>query len=181
MAIIDEIPKSRISIKYRTEINGEEVEQEIPFRLMVMGDLSKGTSEDRKVELDEREVRELGGTNLDSTMKDMKMELNMSVNNKINPEYSSEMDISLPIDSIKSFNPGVLVERVPQLKALLLLKQLVKELETNLDNNKQFRQKLGKILTNTEIFNQFKSNLPDNECYKLNSPDKTLSAEVIDT
>ena len=177
MAIIDEVPKSRITIKYETEINGEKVQREIPLRLLVMGDLSAGTSKDSKLDLNERRVRELDGKNLDSTMKDMNTKLKFGVENRINPEADPSLDVEIPIDGMKAFNPATIAERVPQLKSLLILKQLINELETTVDNNKVFRQHLGEILSNPETLDAVKKQMPNLEKYALPDPN-ALPAET---
>ena len=64
MAITDEIPKSRLTLTYRTTVRGQSEEVQLPFRLVVMGDLSGGSSRDRQVDLDRRTFRRLDGKNL---------------------------------------------------------------------------------------------------------------------
>ena len=53
MAIQDEIPKSRLTLKYKTEVEGEAEDMSLPLRMLVTGDFSLGNSKDRKVDLDE--------------------------------------------------------------------------------------------------------------------------------
>ncbi|QSH41075.1 type VI secretion system contractile sheath small subunit [Lentisphaerota bacterium ZTH] len=180
MAIIDEVPKSRITIKYETDINGEKVQREIPLRLLVMGNLSAGTSKDSKLDLNERRVRELDGKNLDATMKDMDTRLCFSVSNKINPDKDPSLDVEIPIDSMKSFNPATIAERVPQLKSLLILKQLINELETTVDNNKKFRQHLGEILADPEKLTAIKDQLPNLTNYTLPDPNQLPAAAAVE-
>ena len=177
MAVIDEIPKSRITIKYETEINGEKVQREIPLRLMVLGNLSEGNSQDAQIDLTERKVRELDGKNLDATMKDMNIHLTYTVENRINPDKAPTMEVDIPIDNMKSFNPAMIAERVPQIKSLLILKQLIKELETTADNNKIFRQHLGEILSNPEVLDNIKGQLPKVDKYQLPSPQPPATSE----
>ncbi|MCP4176323.1 MAG: type VI secretion system contractile sheath small subunit [bacterium] len=181
MAVIDGVPKSRITIKYRTEVNGKPKDKEIPFKLLMLGDLSNGNSVDRSIDLDERRIRNLDGKNLDATMKDMKMTISMTVKNQINSEKTPTIDIDLPIDSIKSFNPSVIAERVPQLKSLMILKKLIKELETTVDNNKIFRQKLGEILTNEESLSKIKTELSNIDSFMLPAHEKIDTEAVIGT
>ncbi|MGD9037032.1 MAG: type VI secretion system contractile sheath small subunit, partial [Syntrophobacterales bacterium] len=83
MAIQDEIPKSRLTLKYKTEISGQPEDLTLPMRLLVAGDFSLGTSKDRKVDLEERRLRNMDGTNTDAVMKDMGMSLKFAVENKI--------------------------------------------------------------------------------------------------
>ena len=51
MAIQDEIPKSRLTLRYKTEVSGQPEDLTLPMRLLVTGDYSLGTSKDRKVDL----------------------------------------------------------------------------------------------------------------------------------
>lgn len=75
MSIQDELPRSRINLKYRTNIEGIEQNLELPFRLLVLGDFSAGSSTDRSSDLDARRLRSLDGKNLDSVMENMNMSL----------------------------------------------------------------------------------------------------------
>src|SRR5690606_13217054 len=104
MAITDEIPRSRITLTYRTTVRGEPEEVTLPFRVLIMGDLSRGTSKDRALELDKRQIRRLDGKNLNEVMADMGMSLSLTVQNRINPKSSTEsFEVTLPITSTKSF------------------------------------------------------------------------------
>ena len=58
MSIQDEIPKSRLTLKYKTEVNGQPEDVNLPLRLAILGDFSGGTSKDRKLDLDERRMRQ---------------------------------------------------------------------------------------------------------------------------
>lgn len=134
MAITDEIPKSRLTLTYRTTVHGEPEDVQLPFRVLVMGDLSGGTSVDRKVDLDQRALRGLDGKNLDSVMRDMKISLKLAVENKIDPDKASDISVELPISSMKSFTPAEIAQNVPKIKALTVLKKLLLEVQANLDN-----------------------------------------------
>ena len=169
MAAIDQVPKSRITIRYSTEINGQMKDKEIPFRLLVVGDLSNGSSMDRKLELDERRIRELDGKNINETMKDMKIDVNMSVANMLNPDKSPMLDLTIPIEGLNSFNPAKIAENVPQLKSLLKIKKLIQEFDLTIDNNKNFRKSFGNLLANKEAFDAEKSRLEFLDNYMLPS------------
>ena len=60
-SIQDQIPRSRINLRYRTMIEGEPKEVELPFRLIILGDLSLGSSTDREQDLESRRLRTLDG------------------------------------------------------------------------------------------------------------------------
>ncbi|NOK11349.1 type VI secretion system contractile sheath small subunit [Corallococcus exercitus] len=178
MAIQDQLPKSRITLTYRTTINGEQETVNLPLRLLVMGDYSLGTSEDRKTDLETRKLRSVDGRNLDELMKDMKMSANFQVANRINPDVESELNVTLPIDRMKSFHPDEIVKHVPKLKALLLLKTLLVEMQSNIDNRKDLRRELYELFSKPdalkELLNELKGyetmRLPSGEAAKTDAP-----------
>ncbi len=147
VAINDQIPKSRITLTYRTDVSGEKEERDLPYRLLVCGDLSlekpangSTNSSERALDLDKRKVRDLNGVNLDEVMSDIGTKLNVKVENKINDK--GQVDVNLNLDSMKAFSPDSIVESVPELKSLVLLRKLLLEAQSNLDNRKEFRNKI---------------------------------------
>jgi type VI secretion system protein ImpB len=167
MAITDEIPKSRLTLTYRTNVNGQLEDKQLPFRLLVMGDLSSGTSKDRALELDQRNFRHLDGKNLNAVMSDMKMSLTLTVDNKVDPDKSESLDVTLPIKSMKSFTPAEIAENVPKLKALLLLKKLLLEVQNNIDNRKEFRNMLRQIAESPELAASIRDELAGYDDFKV--------------
>jgi type VI secretion system protein ImpB len=167
MAIQDEIPKSRLTLRYKTEVNGQPEDISLPMRLMVTGDFSQGTSTDRKVDLDERRVRNLDGTNTDATMKDMGMNLRFAVANKIDPDKEEDLQVSLPIDSMKAFSPDQVAQNVPKLKGLLTMKRLMEEMLSNVDNRKEFRKLLDELMSKPENLEKVLAEMKGFEGFKL--------------
>ncbi|SEM09301.1 type VI secretion system protein ImpB [Syntrophus gentianae] len=167
MAIQDEIPKSRLTLRYKTEINGQPEDLSLPLRLMVEGDFSQGTSTDRKLDLEERRLRNLNGTNTDAVMKDMGMSLKFSVANKIDPENSDDMNVDIPIDSMRSFSPDEVAKHVPKLKGILQMKKLLEEVISNVDNRKEFRKLLNELMGNEEALAKMLEQLKSYESMKL--------------
>ena len=149
MAVNDEIPKSRLTLTYRTAVSGEAEDVALPFRLLVLGDLSGGTAKDREVDLDQREIRNLDGTNLSDVMADMNMSVKFNVANKIDPERAEELEVELPITSMKSFQPSDIAQNVPKIKALLLLRKLMRALA-------QDEQGVNALLEQLKDFDNFK-------------------------
>ncbi|MEN6375652.1 MAG: type VI secretion system contractile sheath small subunit [Smithella sp.] len=172
MAIQDEIPKSRITLRYKTEVQGKPEDITLPLRLMVTGDLSLGSSTDRKLDLDERRLRTLDGTNLDAVMKDMGMSLKFAVSNKIDPENAEEMDVTIPITEMRSFSPDQIAKCVPKLKGILQVKKLLEEVVSNVDNRKEFRKLLNELMSNEEALKKMAEQLKGYESLKLNLDNK---------
>jgi type VI secretion system protein ImpB len=167
MAITDEIPKSRLTLTYRTNVNGQPEDKQLPFRLLIMGDLSAGTSKDRALELDQRNFRHLDGRNLNGVMADMKMSMQLSVHNRVDPDRSETIDVTLPINGMKSFTPAQIAENVPKLKALLLLKKLLLEVQNNIDNRKEFRNLLRQVAESPDLAASIRQELAGYDDFKV--------------
>jgi type VI secretion system protein ImpB len=180
MAITDEIPKSRLTLTYRTNVHGEPEDVALPFRVLVMGDLSAGTSVDRKVDLDQRQIRKLDGKNLDQVMSDMNMSVQVTVPNRIDPERGEEMTAELPIRGMKSFSPAEVAKNVPKVRALLLLKRLLLEVQANLDNRKEFRKLLRQLAQDKGAVSTLLAELKGFENFKVPSGIKEEDAPAAD-
>ncbi len=150
MPIQDKLPKSRITLVYRTKINGQQEDVKLPFRVVVLGDYSLGTSKDRQLDLDERKMRSVTGSNINELMKDMGMSVSIDVEDKISADGQGRMQVELPIDRMKSFHPDEIVHHVPKLKALMLLRKLLLEMQSDIDNRKELRRKLHELFSDKE-------------------------------
>ena len=150
MPIQDKLPKSRITLVYRTKINGQPEDVKLPFRVVVLGDFSQGSSKDRQQELDERAMRSVTGSNINELMKDMGMSISFEVDDKVSADGEGKMQVELPIDRMKSFHPDEIVHHVPKLKALMLLRKLLMEMQSDIDNRKELRRTLYELFSNKE-------------------------------
>src|SRR5262249_51500746 len=150
MAITDQIPKSRLTLTYRTEVHGEPEDVQLPLRLLIMGDLSRAPAE-KKVELEKRTFRHLDGKNLNSVMEEMKMSITIEVPNRIDPDRGGgDFTAKIPVTSMKSFQPAEVAKHVPKIRSLLLLKKLLLEVQANIDNRKEFRLLLREMAAHPE-------------------------------
>lgn len=150
MPIQDKLPKSRITLVYRTKINGQPEDVKLPFRVVVLGDFSQGSSKDRQLDLDERAMRSVTGSNINELMKDMGMSISFEVDDKVSADGQGKMQVELPIDRMKSFHPDEIVHHVPKLKALMLLRKLMMEMQSDIDNRKELRRTLYELFSNKE-------------------------------
>jgi len=148
--IQDKLPKSRITLVYRTKINGQPEDVKLPFRVVVLGDFSQGSSKDRQLDLDERTMRSVTGSNINELMKDMGMSISFEVDDKVSADGQGKMQVELPIDRMKSFHPDEIVHHVPKLKALMLLRKLMMEMQSDIDNRKELRRTLYELFSNKE-------------------------------
>ncbi len=182
MPVQDEVPKSRITLTYKTEVDGEPAVVDLPMRLMILGDFSKGTSKDRKKELEQRDLRALDGSNIGEIMKDMGITLDMVVPDKINAE-GQDMRVQLEIDSLNSFSPEEIAKQIPQIRSLLLLKKLLEEIQSNVANKKEFAQLLSKLYSNEMLLKQMREKLQKFSMYRIPlkqgaANDESISIEI---
>ncbi len=181
MSIQDDIPRSRINLRYRTEIQGTAQMLELPFRVMVLGDLSSGSATDREVDLESRRLRSLTDKNLDSVMENMRMSLNFKVTNRIDPSSDSTLDVSIPIKNRRSFTPGNVADSVPKIRSLLLLRKLLLEMQSNIDNRKDLRRVIQEIWSNPEQLKTLQKELAALSEYKLPSAQTALTQPTQET
>lgn len=170
MAIQDELPQSRITLKYRTTIDGQEADIQLPLRTMVLGDFSQGSSKDRQDNLEDRRLRTLDGTNrVDDLIKDMDISLQVKVENKIDPG-NDEVEVTMPITSMKSFSPDEVAQHIPQVKALTLLKELLLEMQSNIDNRRDLRKLVQELYQNPESLQKTLAELKAYGGFRLPAP-----------
>ena len=172
MSIQDEIPKSRLTLRYKTEVNGQPEDLSLPMRFLVTGDFSQGSSKDQKEDLDERRIRNMDGKNTDAIMKDMGLSLQFQVPNKIDPDKEEDLQVDIPFDSIRSMSPDQVALNIPKIRGLLMLKELLQEVMSNVDNRKSYRKLLSELMANEEALSSMLSELEGFDSFKLPSRNK---------
>lgn len=176
MSIQDEIPRSRINLRYRTEINGAAQMLELPFRVMILADLSCGSSVDRQVDIDTRRLRSLDDKNIDSVMENMRMSISFKVKNCLDRASEDQLDVQLPIRNRKSLNPDAVAASIPKVRSLLLLRKLLLEMQANIDNRKDLRRLVQEIWSNPEHLKTLQKELEALSQYRLPNVGKALAA-----
>lgn len=147
---LDKIRKPRVHITYEVETDGTLEEKELPFVVGVMGDYSGNHPGTPKESLKEREFIQIDPENFDSVMRQIKPGLNMKVENKIDSD-GSDMTVNLNFDGIDDFGPDQIVQKIPELKALLDTRNKLKDLANKSDVSDELESILEDVLTNTDI------------------------------
>lgn len=151
----EEIPKARVNIKLDLHTGGAQKKVELPLKLMVMGDYSNG-KEDRP--LSEREKVNINKNNFNSVLAEFSPSLNLTVENTLAGDHSEE-NISLNFNEMKDFEPEQVVRQIPQLRAMLAMRNLLRDLKSNLLDNATFRKELETILKDPSLSNELRSEL----------------------
>jgi type VI secretion system protein ImpB len=124
-------------------------EKELPLRLLVVGDLTgrsmkpapaPGDPPPAKDEFEDRKIHDLNGRNLDAVMAKLNIQVELKgIANHVE-KAGTPFDVTIPIRSMASFEPGEVVNHVPSTRRLLQIRKLLLELQACVDNNKQFRR-----------------------------------------
>ena len=151
----EEIPKARVNIKLDLHTGGAQKKVELPLKLMVMGDYSNG-KEDRP--LSEREKVNINKNNFNSVLAEFSPSLNLTVENTLADDHGEE-NISLNFNEMKDFEPEQVARQIPQLRAMLAMRNLLRDLKSNLLDNATFRKELETILKDPALSNELRSEL----------------------
>lgn len=160
-----EVPKSRLNINYDTKVNGVLKKKELPYKVLVVGDLSKGQSDDAKVEFANREVRRIDN-GVDRALSDMNISLDLEVPNFVSKEQGN-IKVNYKLNSMKDFKPDAVAENVPQLKALLELKEMLNSFAKEIDNNRSLKKLVDGVFSNKEELDLLKNKIPNLANYSI--------------
>lgn len=138
----EEIPKARINLKLNLHTGGAHKSVELPLKLLVTGDFSNGR-ENRP--LSERQKTDVNKNNFDSVLSEFSPSVNLLVENTLAGDGREE-NVRLTFRRMKDFEPEQVARQIPRLKALLAMRNLLRDLKSNLLDNATFRKELETIL-----------------------------------
>jgi len=150
-----EIPKARVNIQLDLHTGGAKKKVELPLKLLTVGDFSNGKAEGT---LSEREKINVNKNNFNSVLADINPQVNLTVKNTLAGDNSEE-NIRLSFKDIKDFEPEYIVRQIPQLRAMLAMRNLLRDLKSNLLDNVTFRKELEKILKDPTLSDELRNEL----------------------
>jgi type VI secretion system ImpB/VipA family protein len=113
----DGVPKSRVTLTYDTrQPEEQEKERELPFRLMVLGDVGG----DKKKPFDQRKVQQLNGRNLGEVMAGLKVQVKgvqLGDATVAAGKPGAARPIDVLVDSVESFSPDDILKLLTGQKA----------------------------------------------------------------
>jgi len=151
----NEIPKARINLKLDLHTGGAAKKTELPLKLLVTGDFSNG-AEDRP--LSEREKINVNKNNFNSVLADIAPAVSFAVPNTLAGDGSEE-NVQLNFRDMKDFEPEQVARQIPQLRAMLAMRNLLRDLKSNLLDNVTFRKELEAILKDPALSDELRSEL----------------------
>ncbi|WP_313050060.1 type VI secretion system contractile sheath small subunit [Atlantibacter subterraneus] len=151
----NEIPKARVNIKLDLHTGNGQKKLELPLKLLVTGDFSNGL-EQRP--LSEREKVDINKNNFNSVLEKFNPSVNIAVQNTLTGDNSEE-NIRLTFKDIKDFEPEQVARQIPQMKALLAMRSLLRDLKSNLLDNATFRKELQTILRDPALSSELRGEI----------------------
>ena len=151
----NEVPKARINLKLALHTGGAQKKVELPLKLLAVGDFSNG-KEDRP--LSEREKINVNKSNFNSVLSEFNPEVNLTVPNTMAGDGSEE-SVKLNFSDMKDFEPEQVARQIPQLRAMLAMRNLLRDLKSNLLDNATFRKELEKILKDPALSQELRNEM----------------------
>ena len=138
----NEIPKARINLRLDLHTGSAQKKTELPLKLLVTGDFSNG--QEVRV-LSDREKVSVNKNNFDSVLADFSPSVSLNVPDRLAAD-GSEQAVNLTFSCMEDFEPEQVARQIPQLKAMLAMRNLLRDLKSNLLDNVTFRKELEAIL-----------------------------------
>jgi type VI secretion system protein ImpB len=137
-----EIPKARVNISLDLHTGGAQKRVEIPLKLLVMGDYS---GRDDDTPLASREKRSIDRNNFDAVLSEIAPSARVDTDNTL-VGGDAPLSAELRFASMKDFEPDAVARQVPELRVLLAMRNLLRDLRSNLLDNAAFRRELERVL-----------------------------------
>ncbi|WP_313128515.1 type VI secretion system contractile sheath small subunit [Pseudescherichia vulneris] len=151
----NEIPRARVNIKLDLVTGGAQKKVELPLKLLSVGDFSNGKAEGP---LSEREKININKNNFNSVLAELNPAINLTVRNTL-ADDGSEENVHLSFQNMKDFEPEAVARQIPQLRAMLSMRNLLRDLKSNLLDNVTFRKELEVILKDPALSDELRSEL----------------------
>lgn len=151
----NEVPKARVNLKLDLHTGGAQKSVELPLKLMVAGDFSNG--QDLRP-IAERTKLHINKNNFDAVLAELHPRAKIAVENKLAGD-ASEMTVDLDFASMNDFRPEVVAGKVPELRALMAARNLLRDLKSNLLDNLAFRREFEKVLKDPALSERLRGEL----------------------
>jgi type VI secretion system protein ImpB len=138
----NEIPPARVNIQLNVDKGGAQKKVELPLKMLVLGDFKQRKDD---IRLSDREKINIDKTNFDQVMESLDLGVRTTVSNRIRND-GSEMAVELKMRNMKAFDPAEIVKQVPELSRLMAARNLIRDLGSNLLDNREFRKRMEGIL-----------------------------------
>jgi type VI secretion system protein ImpB len=137
-------PKERINVTFKPATGGAVEEIELPMKVMVMGDFLQ-RHDPRS--LPDRKPISINKNNFAEVMAKQELKLDLAIPNVLQDEESEDdVRVQLNIESMRDFEPGNVLEQIPETNKLLRIREALTALKGPMGNMPAFRKSLENVL-----------------------------------
>jgi len=136
-------PKERVNIVYRPATGDAQQEVELPLKVLVMGDFTMRAD---STPLEDRKPVNVDKDNFNDVLKGHDVKLETVVDDTLSGEADAKLSVNLDFKSMKDFEPDAIIQKVPELKKLVELREALKALKGPLGNVPDFRKKIQELV-----------------------------------
>ena len=151
----NEVPAARVNIELDLHTGGSKKKVELPLKILSVGDYGRGKD---KRTLSEKEKVSINKNNFDAVLKDFKPEVALNVPNTL-ADDGSDVNVNISFESMNDFSPEQVAKKIPQLRSLLAMRNLLRDLKSNLLDNATFRYELEKIVKDEQLSDELRAEL----------------------
>lgn len=138
-------PKERVNIVYRPSVGDAKEEVELPLKILVLGDY---TLREDDTPLEDIKPVSIDKDNFNDVLKAQNLSLTMAVPNKLSAAAGPDevMAVKMTFESLNDFSPDAIVEKVPELRQMIALREALKALKGPLGNIPDFRKQVQSLV-----------------------------------
>ncbi|MCE5248693.1 type VI secretion system contractile sheath small subunit [bacterium] len=136
-------PKERVNIVYRPATGDAQQEVELPLKVLVMGDFTMRAD---STPLEDRKPVNIDKDNFNDVLKGQDVKLETVVDDTLSGQEDAKLSVNLDFKSMKDFEPDAIIQKVPELKKLVELREALKALKGPLGNVPDFRKKIQELV-----------------------------------
>ena len=136
-------PKERVNIVYKPATGDAKEEVELPLKTLVVGDF---TLRDDDTPVENRKTINVDKDNLNDVLKAQDLRLKTTVKSTMAEDPDAQLTLDLDFKNIKDFDPDAIVQKIPELKKLINLRDALKALKGPLGNVPAFRKKIQELV-----------------------------------
>lgn len=152
----------RVQITYDVETGDAIQMKQLPFIMGVMADLA-GKPEEKLPFLKDRKFVEVDRDNFNDFLASLKPRLAMQVDDKLQDDEDSKLNVELNFRHLDDFRPAALVQQIEPLRQLYEARTRLNDLIAKLDGNDDLDALLQEIAANTEQQQEIKKAAEEGE------------------
>ncbi|MFL9950518.1 type VI secretion system contractile sheath small subunit [Paraburkholderia agricolaris] len=141
-------PKERVNIVYKPATGNAKEEVELPLKQLVVGDFTMRAD---STPVEQRKPVQVDKDNFNDVLKAQDLSLDFMVKDELHDgsggaDGDEQLRVQLSFGHIRDFEPDVIVDQVPELRQLILLREALKALKGPLGNLPEFRRRLQELV-----------------------------------